>query len=84
MSSSKPVFGKLKEVEIILSSSTIRAAEIHRFMIKQGEVLPSAEAQGGEGTGQSGKPWRGKRVIGPVASAMKSTTTVVRVSNDQC
>jgi len=46
MSSGEPVFGKLKEVEIILSASTIRATVIHRFMMGQGGLLPSVEAQG--------------------------------------
>ena len=46
MSSGEPVFGKLKEVEIVLSASTIQGAEIHRFMMGQGELLPSVEAQG--------------------------------------
>jgi len=46
MSGGEPVFGKLKEVEIVLSASTIRATEIHRFMMGQGELLPSVEAQG--------------------------------------
>jgi len=45
MSGGKPVFGKLKEIEIVLSASTIRATEIHRFMMGQGELLPSVEAQ---------------------------------------
>ena len=46
MSSGKPVFGKLKEVEIVLSAITIRAAEIHRLVMGQGELLPSVEAHG--------------------------------------
>jgi len=44
--SGEPVFGKLKEVEIVLSASTIPAAEIHRFVMGQGELLPSVEARG--------------------------------------
>ena len=47
MSGGELVFGKLKEVEIVLSASTILATEIHRFMMGQGELLPSVEAQGG-------------------------------------
>jgi len=46
MSSGEPVFGKPKEVEIVLSASTIRVTEIHQFMMGQGELLPSVEAQG--------------------------------------
>ena len=47
MSGGEPVFGKPKEVEIVLSASTIRVTEIHRFiMMGQGELLPSVEAQG--------------------------------------
>ena len=46
MSGGEPVFGKLKEVEIVLSASTIWATEIHPFMMEQGELLPSVEAQG--------------------------------------
>jgi hypothetical protein len=46
MSSGEPVFGKLKEVEIVLSASTIGDTEIYRFMMGQGELLPSIEAQG--------------------------------------
>jgi hypothetical protein len=46
VSGGEPIFGKLKEVEIVLSASTIRATEIHRFMMGQGELLPSVEAQG--------------------------------------
>jgi len=46
MSSGELVFGKLKDVEIVLSASTIQAAEIHRFMMGKGELLPSVEAQG--------------------------------------
>ena len=46
MSGGEPVFGKLKEVEIGLSASTIRATEIHGFMMGQGELLPSGKVQG--------------------------------------
>jgi len=46
MSSGEPAFEKLKAVEIILSTSTIQAPEIHRFMMGQGELLPSVQAQG--------------------------------------
>jgi hypothetical protein len=46
MSSGEPVFGKLKEVEIVLSASTIRDTEIHRFMTGQGELLLTVETQG--------------------------------------
>ena len=44
--SGEPVFGKLKEVEIVLSANTIPAAEIHRFVMGQGELLPSVEVRG--------------------------------------
>jgi len=44
MSRGELVFGKLKEVGIVLSASTIQAAEIHLFMMEQGELLPSVEA----------------------------------------
>ena len=54
MSGGEPVFGMLKEVEIILSASTIRDTEIHRFMTGQGELLPSVVA-GGDGIGKGGK-----------------------------
>jgi len=47
MSAGKLVFGMLKEVEIAFSASIIRAMEIHRFMTRQGELLPSVIAQGG-------------------------------------
>ena len=47
MSGGELVFGKLtQEVEIVLSASTIWATEIHPFMMEQGELLPSVEAQG--------------------------------------
>jgi hypothetical protein len=46
MSDGKPVFGKLKEVETVLSASAIPAAEIHGFIMRQGELLPTVEAQG--------------------------------------
>ena len=47
MSGGKPVFGKPKEVEIVLSVSTIWVTEIHQFiMMGQGEFFPSVEAQG--------------------------------------
>ena len=45
MNSGGPVFGKLKEVEIVLSASTIPAAEIHRFVMGQGKLLPNVEAR---------------------------------------
>ena len=33
-------------MEIVLSANTIPAAEIHRFVMGQGELLPSVEARG--------------------------------------
>ena len=62
MSSGEPVFGKLKEMEIVLSASTIQAAEIHRFMMGQG--APSKRrSTGGDGISKNGKGRRGRRVI---------------------
>jgi hypothetical protein len=46
MNGGEPVFGKLKEVEIVVSPSTIPTMEIRRFMMEQRELLPSVEAQG--------------------------------------
>jgi hypothetical protein len=46
MSSGEQVFGKLKEVEIILPASTIPTADIYRFVMGQEELLPSVEVQG--------------------------------------
>jgi hypothetical protein len=46
MRGGEPVNGKLKEVEIVLSASTIPAVEIHRFMMEQRELLASVEARG--------------------------------------
>ena len=46
MSGGEPVFGMLKEVEIVFSASIIQATAIHRFMTRQGELLPSVIAQG--------------------------------------
>jgi hypothetical protein len=46
MGGSNPVFGYLKEVEIILSVSAIPAPEIRRFVMGQQELLPSVEARG--------------------------------------
>jgi hypothetical protein len=46
MSSGEQVFGKLKEVEIVLPVSTIPTADIHRFVMGQEELLPSVKVQG--------------------------------------
>ena len=76
MSGGEPVYGKLKEVELVLSASAIPAVDIHRFMMEQ--RAPSRHrSAGGDGIGKGGKGRRGQRVIGPVASGVKSITTVV-------
>jgi hypothetical protein len=46
MGSGEPVFGHLKEVEIVLSVSAMSASEIPRFVMRQKELLPSVEARG--------------------------------------
>jgi len=46
MGDGEPVFGNLKEVEIVLSVSAISAPEILRFVMEQVELLPSVEARG--------------------------------------
>jgi hypothetical protein len=46
MSGGVPVFGSLKEVELVLSTSTMAAAEIQRFAMGKGELLPTIEARG--------------------------------------
>jgi hypothetical protein len=46
MGSGEPVFGHLKEVEIVLSVSAIPAPEIPRFVMRQKELLPRVEARG--------------------------------------
>jgi hypothetical protein len=43
--SGEPIFGNLKEVEIVLSASTIHPAEICRLTLGKGEFLPSVEAR---------------------------------------
>lgn len=46
LGSGESIFGNLKEVEVILSASTIPTTEIHRVMMGKGELLPSVEARG--------------------------------------
>ena len=46
MGSGEPVFGNLQEVEIVLSASTIPAADMHRLVMGQGELLLSVETPG--------------------------------------
>ena len=46
MGSGEPLFGNLKEVEIVLSVSAIPAREISRFVMGQKELLPGVEAHG--------------------------------------
>ena len=46
MGSGEPVFGYRRGVEIVLSASTIPAAQIHRFVMGQGKLLPSVDARG--------------------------------------
>jgi hypothetical protein len=41
------IFGNLKEVEIVLSSSTITLDAIDRFMGEKEELLPGVKTQGG-------------------------------------
>jgi hypothetical protein len=46
MGSGEPLFGRLKEVEIVLSVNDISAPDIPRLLMKQKELLPSVEARG--------------------------------------
>ena len=46
MSNGEPVFGKLKEVEIVLSASAIPAAEIHEFMMRQQSSFQGSKHRG--------------------------------------
>ena len=83
MSGGEPVFGNMKEVEIVLSASIIRTTEIHRFMTGQGELLPSIEAQGEMVSVRVERATREKGYwIGCVSR--ESITIAVWVSNDQC
>ena len=46
MGSGEPVFGNLKEVEIVLSVNARPAPEIPQFVMGQEELLPNVEARG--------------------------------------